>query len=344
MSLGKVIRRLFGLASETAVPQAKSATWRRTGARDAKFTGNFLNVDSLNFMGQGRQSRNKRWVVGCMDRPPLSNPRPGQLDGRAVLVDYPADRVGAVVTGLSRPMECAVSDEGIFVVDDSTWERSINGDVRVFDAAGRELFRRQYEANVYNLDISKCGRYVVVQTANSSHADGNLLEVLNVDGGAILFSTSPDTGWADSYAFAVSDDGSLRHLTVVHKTLGRFRYGPTGEFLDNESFRGARLEKGGPESRILGARAAMDAAGGNQQKIEEALLAVGGALRQLSSNAGDYQAVGLRVQGEAWEALGRSAEALASYDAALALNPKIGVARKATALRKQLGHAQSSPD
>ena len=107
---------------------------------------------------------------------------------------------------------------------------------------------------------------------------------------------------------------------------------------------GLASKKGGPESRILGARAAMDTAGGNQQKIEVALLAVSGALQQLSSNAGDHQAVGLRVQGEALEALGRSTEALASYDAALALNPKIGVARKATALRKQLGQAQSSPD
>lgn len=344
MGIGRFILRLLGLSSKSKVRSGPASPSRRSGPRDASYSDNFLTVDSLNFMGQGRQSRNKRWVVGCMDRPPLSNPRPGHLDGRAVLVDYPADRVGALVTGLSRPMECAVSDEGIFVVDDSTWERGISGDVRVFDAAGRELFRRQYEANVYNLDISKCGRYVVVQTANSSHADGNLLEVLNVDGGAILFSTSPDTGWADSYAFAVSDDGSLKYLTVVHKTLGRFRYGPTGEFLDSESFRGARLEKGGPESRILGARAAMDAAGGNQQKIEEALLAVSGALQQLSSNAGDHQAVGLRVQGEALEALGRSTEALASYDAALALNPKIGVARKATALRKLLGQAQSSPD
>lgn len=108
MGFAQFLRRLVGIANTSAKASSKTSIRPRSVARDASFSSSVLSVDSLRFFGSGRQSRNKRWVVGGMDRPPSSKLRPGELHGRAVLVGYPADRVAVVVGGFSRPMECAV--------------------------------------------------------------------------------------------------------------------------------------------------------------------------------------------------------------------------------------------
>lgn len=334
MGFGQFLRRLLGGAPRVAPTPAAKPTRRKSGPRDSTLMESVLSVDSLQFIGSAERSSNRRWVVGGMDRPFHSNPRQGELDGRAVLIDYPDDRVAAVIDGLTRPMECAASDVGTFVVNDATWGGGLSGDVRVFSVDGRELFRRRYEANVYNLDISKCGRHVVVQTCNASNGDGDLLEVFDVERGAVAFSTSPQTGWADRYAFAVNEDGSLKHLTVIHKELGRFKYAADGDFLDPDTLRTARLDNGGPEARVLGARAALETANGDPDRLAEVLTGVSRALDDMSGDSGDYRSIGLRVKGETLEALGRREEAIAAYESALALNPKVGVARKLSSLKK----------
>lgn len=337
MVIRALLSRLFGGSTSSAPSQTNLSADGRTKSRqerDTTYSDPMLMVTSRRFMGLGWRSPNKRWVVGVRDRLAGSNPRPGHADGSAVLVDYQSDVVAFHVDGLKRPMEAVVSDAGICVINDANFGECLSGDVQVFDANGKRLFRRQYQANVYNLAISTCGRFVAAQTCNASHEDGNRLEVFDTSEGSILFSVAPETGWADKYDFALNEDGAFRHLTVIHRELGRFHYSPAGVLMDREAFRKARLKEGGAEGRIYNAKEELKTANGDKLRVQEVLNAVSTALADLAQNRTDYRAIGLRVQGEALEQLGRIPEAVTAYEAALALNPKIGIAKRCATLKR----------
>jgi hypothetical protein len=342
MSIKSFLVGLFGGSpSRISQPSGRNAPAsrppRRPGrARDCNVDSSVLTVDSLQFIGICSRSKDKRWVAGYTDRLPGSNPRPGSNDGSALLVNYPEDRVVVRISGLERPMATAVSDAGTFLLNDANAEERLSGDVKAFDTRGQQIFRRTYAANLFNLDISRCGRYGAVQTANAPNGDGNLLELLDLQAGTILFSIAPRTGWADQYGFAVRDDGELRRLTVIHTDLGKFNYSAKGEFLDKGDYQSARLQKGSPEKRIYGAKDVLSESPEDRQLAEVLVGVVDKALSEVAKERLDYRSLGLRVKGEALELLGRQVEALSAYEDAIALNPKVGVAKRIAALRKKL--------
>ncbi len=339
MSIMDFLGRLLGVRPAPAAASANKATagkasGRARSTRDARYESEILSVDSLRFVGQSARSENKRWVVGWTDRLPSMNPRRGCSDGSIVLIDYPADRVVARITDLYRPMEGDVADNGTFLFNDANFGDRLSGDVHAYDVSGKRLFNRTFAANVLNLAISKCGRYGVVQTANARGDDGNLLELYDLRAGTTLFSREPETGWSDRYAFSVNDTGELTRLTVVHNDLGRFGYAPTGEFLEKGAYRKARLDNGSAESRVYGAKDALKADPANRAVAEEVLATLDAALGELHEQRSDFLALGLRVKGEALEVLDRKAQAMVAYEQALAIDPKIGVAKRLATLRK----------
>lgn len=315
----------------------KLPSQRSSGHRDSKLSHGVLSVDSLSFIGQASQSTNKRWVVGSMDRKPGMNSRLDHRDGSVVLLDYQADEVVLRIADLYRPMESDVADTGAFVVCDANFGNRLSSEVLGFDATQKKVLHRSYSANIYNLAISKCGHFAVVQTANAPGDDGNILELFDLQAGTKLFSKSPSTGWADEYAFIVGKDGGLKKLSVVHKETGRFNYSPAGDFLDQATYRKARLFKGSPESRIYGAKDALKADPTNRELAEELLISLDAALIELDRSRVDYLSTGLRAKGEALEMLGRTAEAVCAYEQALAANPKAGVSTRVAKLKKKLG-------
>jgi len=352
MSMTGLWSKVFGrgstLASTPAVPSAQPASpsrtpvaappskYRTSGKRDSRLSDLILLVDSLNFVGQASQSPNKRWVVGSTDRLPGMNSRLDHRDGSVVLLDYQADLVVLRVADLYRPMESAVADNGAFVVCDANFGNRLSSVVLAFDDAQRKVLSRSYSANVFNLAISKCGRYVVVQTANAPGDDGNVLELFDLQTGKALFSRQPETGWADQYEFAVGNDGLLEKLSVIHKDTGRFNYSPAGDFLDKATFRKARLVKGPPEMRIYSAKDELKADPTNRALAEELLPSLDAALKELDRARIDYLATGLRAKGEILELLGRTAEAVSAYEEALIADPKVGIAKRVAKLKKKL--------
>ncbi|QBK03782.1 hypothetical protein DW355_02450 [Hylemonella gracilis] len=250
------------------------------------------------------------------------------------MLDYQADQVVLRISDLYRPMASAVSDTGAFVVCDAHFGNRLCSEVLAFDTAHKKLLSRSYSANVFNLAISKCGRYVVIQTANAPNGDGNLLELFDLQGGEALFSKQPQTGWADEYSFAVGDDGVLEKLSVIHEGTGRFNYSPSGDFLDHTEFRKARLFTGSPEMRIFGAKEELKADPTNRTLAEELLAPLEVALKEVERSRVDSLATGLRTKGEILELLGRGAEAISAYEMALAVNPKVGVAARVAKLKK----------
>lgn len=339
------LSKLKGLLTGPASPEAEAFYAVRPNSRagsghairNVLLQNNWLTLKEPSFFGRSHSSPNGHWAVGRNDSDGVS--RGGYRDsgnGRVVLVDLSSDRAVYESTFFARPLDAAVSDSGTFIVHDAGFGSALKGDVVAVGMDGRELYRRHYSANVYNIGLSRCGRFAAVQTANAPHDDGNLLEVLDLDRCKAVFSVQPETGWADCYSFDVNAAGDLQTVVVEHARLGRFRYSALGEFQDTQAFQIARLENGDYATKIMSARDLLktDATLDNAKK---SLTTVDAALAEGAKDRPDWAALAYRVRGEACELLGQSSEALDAFDQALSLNPKIGVQKRAMALRKRLG-------
>lgn len=332
-----LLRSLENTISETILYTPEAIKKRREHTvRNIVIRDGWLTLTRPNFFGQAHQSPSKRWCVGCDDSNGVG--RGGSREsgnGRVILVDHQANKVMHELVCFARPIDAAVSDTGTFIVLDSGFGSARQGDVVAVDREGRERYRRHYCANVFNIGISKCGRYTAVQTANAPNDDGNRLEVLDLDRGCVMFSVLPATGWANRYSFDVDAEGHLKAMGVEHKHLGSFRYSASGEFLDTQVFQTAQLEKGDYSTKLMAARDLLktDATPNNARK---ALNAAEAALAEGAKNSSDWESIAHRVRGESYELLGQLPEALKAFDLALSLNSKVGVQKRALALRKKL--------
>ncbi len=305
--------------------------------RNATVRDDWLTLVHPDFFGRAHRSPNKRWIVGCNDSDGVG--RGGHRErgnGRVVLIDHQSDKVIHELTCFARPMDAAVSDAGDYIVQDSGFGSALQGDVIALDIEGHERYRRHYRANVFNIGLSKCGRYAAVQTANAPSDDGNLLEVLDLDRGCAMFSLRPATGWADRYSFDVDVEGHLKAIGVEHKNLGSFKYSASGEFQDTQAFQAARLDTGDYSTKLMVARDLLKT-NATPDDARKALSTADAALAEGAKDRPDWGAIAHRVRGESYELLGQLPEALAAFDKALSLNPKVGVQKRAVALRKKLG-------
>jgi hypothetical protein len=316
-------------------PQAGSTSSRR--AKNIHLKDQLLSVSQPSFIGRAYRSQNKRWVLGCRDSDGVS--RGGYRDsgnGQVILADFEKDVVVIDLRHFARPMNGAVSDSGRFLVNDGGFGSGLSGDVVAIDANGTQRHRRRYSANIFNLAISRCGRYAAVQTCSSPSEDGNLFEILDIENAITVFSLQPATGWADDYAFDLDQAGVLRRVGVLHTKLGRFNYSASGVFEDRDAFQKARLDKGDYTTQIMAAGEILksDPTAENARKVIDVATT---ALAAGASERPDWGANAHRLRAESFELLGELDEALKAYDQALAMNPKVGVKRRAASLRKQLG-------
>ncbi len=334
------ISKLLGMLGRPAMTIPRSAAPAPSSStrqeRNATLREDWLTLKQPDFFGRAHCSPNKRWIIGCNDSDGAG--RGGYREGghgRVVLVDYSSDRLMHEVRCFARPMDAAVSDAGNYIVKDAGFGSALQGDVVAIDPDGRERYRRHYSANVFNIGLSTCGRYAAVQTANAPSDDGNLLEVLDLELCGQVFSVQPATGWADEYSFEVDAEGRLTAFNVEHKGLGRFTYSAFGEFQDAQVFQAAQLERGDYSTRLMAARDLLKTAT-TPDNARKALNAADTALAEGAKDRPDWGAIAHRVRGESYEVLGELSEALQAFELALSLNPKVGVQKRAVALRKKL--------
>lgn len=332
-----IIAKMMGLFKGPARPAPRPSSPSIARARNATLREHWLTLTQPDFFGQAYCSPNKRWIVGCFDSDGagIGGYRESGC-GRVVLVDYVLDKVMHELKCFARPMEAAVSDTGNYIIQDGGFGSALQGEVVSIGADGRERYRRSYSANVFNIGLSKCGRYAAVQTANAPSDDGNLLEVLDLERCAPVFSVQPATGWADEYSFDVDSEGRLTALNVEHKGLGCFTYSASGDFQDAQVFQAAKLERGDYSAKLMAARDLLKTAA-TQENANKALNAANMALAEGAEDRPDWGAIAHRVRGESYEVLGQPTEALQAFELALSLNPKVGVQKRAVALRKKLG-------
>lgn len=329
---------LFGGNKTKITAQASS----RPALRKAiSFSDKFIELPSLGFFGQFRKSHSGEWAI-CWSDSDEPNHRGGHRDsghGRYILYNVMRNKV--VLQGrLERPNSGSVANNGNFSIEDWHFGSELSGTFYVFSSVGNELIRKKLDANLYNSAISDSGHFAVCQTANSpADEDGNRLIAFDVERNVELFSIHPPTGWADGYRF-IED---IPQLGVVITNIGTFCYDMQGNFIDSEKFDAARLRCDRYDVVLLAAEEIVKAPELNEQLARAALDA---AIRALSLGAEKdqgWKAVALKIQGLVHEFLHNNEAAIAAFDEALRINPKIGVKRKADSLRKKLAHNEHLP-
>lgn len=292
------------------------------------FGDRLVRVVSRDLLGSFTRSPNGRYMLIWSDADP-SGRRGGFRDsghGRYLLLLN--HRV--VVEGrLERPQDGRVADSGVFLLHDWLFGEGLRGQVHAFAPDGRPLLNHPVEANLYNNGLSADGAFAAAQTCNAPSDDANRLLIFDLAQGVLIGKFTPETGWADSYTFC-------GHEGVVRLGLrdgGQFAYRFDGTFVDREVW----LNQGLAAGEFLVLEALVRDAGGqiNADLAHRMAPGLDRALKQTDLHP-SLRARLLRSRAQGHEAQGDATAALAAYEAAVDADPKAGVRRKISQLRKQL--------
>lgn len=301
---------------------------------DLEFLGNIVEIPSLNFLGRYSKSPSGEWVI-CWSDADANGSVGGHRHsghGRYVLYNLPR-RVIEVVGTAERPNACSVADNGNFSLEEWHFGSGLCGTFCIFSSQGESLIKKRFNANLYNSAISDSGRLAICQTANNpDEEDGNRLTAFHVENRLELFSVTPVTGWADSYTFL--EEAS--QFGVVVNQVGMFYYDEDGNFADREKFDAARLQCSRYDVVLLAAEQIIKSSVLTEHLANQALEAATRALSLGAAENDRWKAIALKIQGLAHERLSNDQAAIAAFNAALSIDPKIGVKRKVDALKKKL--------
>ena len=134
----------------------------------------------------------------------------------------------------------------------------------------------------------------------------------------------------------MSVDEEKGYLITRITNVGEFRYDRNGVFIDADKFARASLNSEDIGKSLRSTEELLK----NPQITQEQATKCLQVIEKARSNGAEKDVYGgphsLKFKGMAHEALGNLPAALQAYDQALALNPKIGVKRKANSLRKKV--------
>ena len=236
--------------------------------------------------------------------------------------------VGMLCEGrLERPNDAHVADNGTFVVADWLFTDALAGRFHVFARDSRSLVTRDYRANVLYTFVSPEGRYAAVQLASNPDdpTDDERFSVFDLSTGTELWSKPLEVGRPKAVAFRA--DGVLE---VESEGFGRAEYGLTDGSVDAKLFRAEALANGSGFA-ILSVVEAELKEGVAEEQRPELVAACERAVVKLKAYP-HHEARARRFAGELVAASDPVA-ALRYWDEALRLDPKVGIAKRAAALR-----------
>ena len=319
------LSRLLGRG--TGKPWAPTALVRPPGQPAARRVtiiahgGRTLSVPELDMIGEWATSPSGRFTLLWRDRHWADSEPVG---GRYVLID--GDTV-ILDRRMARPQDGKVADHGTFVLNDWGDSQALSGTFHAFRSDGSAIVSRVYSANLLNNGLSRDGRLAVCQTCNAPGSpDGSIFCVFDLEHGAEVAAWVTESGWARGYEFPEGGE-RIRMLRGDRPSLD---YSLTGEFLDRRLWLEDEVRRG--TLYVI------------RKSLAEGEAATGlthddlrtGARQALRDGDDRFEAEAWRLLGEIEESAGDAAAALEAYDRALAINPKVGVAKRAAALRKTL--------
>lgn len=318
-----LIKRLLG--SQQTAPR-RAAT--RTDEPMLSFSAagdRFVQIASLDFFGQYRRSPDGRWLLAWRDGNDAGTHGGHRSSGPGRFYLFEGDRLAAQGRA-ERPNDGQVADNGSFVINDWLFGDGLKGVFRAYRADGTLLVERSFTANLLNNGIADDGGMAVCQTCNAPGPDGSLLAIFDLASGREIADWIPESGWAQSYAFPEAGRIRLRY----HDGQA-YDYAIDGQFLDRDRWIDAQARSDNLHvlHNLLRGSALPPMMSGKIIASVNAILAE-------PEFAPAERPLALKVRGLCQEALGNLASALSDYEEAIALDPKVGLKRKAAELRRRL--------
>jgi hypothetical protein len=293
----------------------------------------FIDIPSRHFFGQSIKSPNGQFTSAWRDANDSGNRGGSRSEGKGkYLLLRGKDVIAQGAVG--RPNDGKIADNGNFILNDWCLGGGLQGVFLAFDRSGKALVKRRFEANLFNNGLSADGSVAACQTANTYEGnDGSKLTIFNLQTGVEVASWIPVSGWADFYVFP-----SQGIIQLGYARLGLFSYRWDGEFLEMEKWQEARLTKGDYATVMMAVEFALK--NGSNKVDQELSRRLYGSLDRISEQipAADIKRNALlrKLQGQCAELKGDLPAALAAYDAALVIDQKVGIKRRAGQIRKQL--------
>lgn len=311
------LKRLFGDARESPAEAAAGAM--RVTIRDRREP--VVVIPELDFIGQHASSSDGRFTLVWHDR--FTNE--GRLvPGRYILLDEGAV---AVEGEMARPQDGKVANHGTFVLNDWGSSDSLSGTFHAFRRDGSPIVSRSFSANLLNNGLSRDGGLAVCQTCNAPGSpDSSVLAIFDLAAGEEIACWVPESGWASGYEFPGGE-----RVRMLRRDRPSLDYSLQGDFIDRRLWFADEVRRGTLYVIRLALAEGEEASGVSMDALRDGIAA--------ARAEGDerFEADAWRLLGEVEEVAGEARAALEAWDRALAVNPRIGVARRAAALRKGLG-------
>ncbi len=317
----RFFRKLFGEDHATSPPPVPAVPGK-LGIDE--FGHNIVSIDALGFMGQQARSPDGRYRLLWSDRSPDGRHGGYREDGHGTWMLLRDDRV--VISGQAeRPQDGRVADNGIFILHDWMFGQGLQGRFLAFGPDGSARISQDIAANLTSNSLAPDGRVAICQTARAPGSpDSCQYIVFDVEGGRELARWEVETGWAAHYEW----DCDAKRVFLCMQDGERVAYDFSGTMIDREAWQLRRI--------AAGDLAVIRAITSGQNEMDDALReAVLAGLAFAARNADIWsQARAFRQLGELHEGAGDTGQAIKAYDEALAIDPRIGVARRVEQLRK----------
>lgn len=328
----KFLRRLFGQGEQggTLAPQAPTQASAPMSASLDTYCDRIAQIDELDLMGPYVRSPDGRLVLVCGTI--IGSGNGGRREGGyAVFEDKRLIASGTA----ERPQEGRIADNGVFIFNDWLHNDALCGRFMAFSATGETLIARHFDANLFGNGLSADGRYAICQTARAPGSpDSNIVAAFDLIDKRELARWQPECGSARDFEF----DSAAGTVDLLSNDGERETYDlATGELQDREAWRLRRIARG--DLRVIGAIVHDPA-----DITPELLDRIRQGLRVAQSPASGWSAARAhRLEGELMERLGKPGEALTAYEQALLIDPQVGVAKRATALRRAAADPSQPP-
>lgn len=340
----RLLKRLFGAqapaqghdpALKQALPphDAIDPQPMETQVHVSEYTDRFASIDQLGLHGTKTQSPDGRFTVvtgSVMRRGENYDSR--IFDGGYAMLE---GRILRASGDAQRPHDGKVANNGAFVVNDWLHWDGLTGRFLAFRPDGSNAITHDFTANIACNGISADGRFAACQTLRSPDSpDSCVVALFDVDAGVLVSQIQPECTTAKSFEF----DMVALHLHVLTNDGDREIYCHDGQMVDRPAWTDRRIARG--DLRIIG-----ELANGPDISRDDDLVAkLLAGLRAAQNGSEPWGgARARRLEGELHQLLGHPVKALAAYEAALLLDPQVGVARKAEKLRRTLHSVPDAP-
>ena len=285
-----------------------------------------VQIDQLDLIGMAAMSPDGRYRLVWRDGDPAGRVGGFRHEGLGRVLLIEDDRIVADVA-CERPNDGKVANDGRFIINDWLLGEGLKGVFRAFAPSGAPIVEQAFAANLVNNGLSQDGRMAVCQTCHApGSTDHSRLVLFDLDAGTETGRFEPDMGSASSYAF----DPDARTVALCYGDGERATYRVDGTMVDRAGWTKRRIAAG--DLAVI--RDILKGIDGAPDDVLAAALEAGLRRTAERAPAGWERARAYRLLGELNELLGRRDGAIAAYEAALTLDPQVGVTRRLEALVK----------